>query len=79
LTSPRSVPHELASVVPTLRIPFQPIIHASQSPYAMFDDLPKRYAWVRPLLRFETLESLLTSLEPALRDMEADSRSLPRT
>jgi uncharacterized protein YjbI with pentapeptide repeats len=72
LTSPRSVPHELAMVVPTLRIPFQPIIHASQSPYGMFEDLPK-YTWVRPVLRYENLESLLTSLEPALLEIEADS------
>lgn len=40
LKNSRSVPHELASIVPTLRsVPIVPIISDSQTPYGMFQDL----------------------------------------
>ena len=50
LTEPRSVPQELATVVPHLpSVPVQPIIAAGHRPYGMFEHF-ERYSWVRPLL-----------------------------
>jgi hypothetical protein len=39
LTNPRSIPHELASIIPTLRsVPVVPVIREFQKPYGMFAD-----------------------------------------
>jgi len=52
LTDPRSVPHELATIVPGVAVPVQPLIQAPEKPYAMFRDLAK-YRWVLPLVSYE--------------------------
>jgi hypothetical protein len=39
LTYPRSVPYELGAIVSQMMIPFQPIIQASDKPFAMLRDL----------------------------------------
>jgi hypothetical protein len=44
-TDPKSIPHELASIVPTTIVPVQPILLASEREYVMFGDLQRKYHW----------------------------------
>ena len=73
LTDARSVPQELASFVPQLpSVPVQPIIQSGHEPWAIFADLPARYAWVRPPHVYDDVDGLLRDLDsrivgPALR------------
>jgi hypothetical protein len=63
LTDPRSIPQELQRIVPhNPSLPVQPIILASQDPYAMFGDLLD-YPWVLPPCRYVSVDSLLSVLE----------------
>lgn len=55
VSDPRSVPAELASLIPQLpSVPVQPIIAEGQEPFALLDSLAA-YPWVRPLLRYDEL------------------------
>lgn len=52
LSSPRSLPHELASIarqLPSIR--FYPIIISDEKPYGMFEDY-KSYPWIRPIKEY---------------------------
>ena len=62
LSDPRAIPHELASIVPTLAIPVQPIIIKSQKPYAMFLDFQKKYHWVLATYQYTDIEDLVSNL-----------------
>ena len=62
LTDPKSVPHELASIVPTLAVPIQPIITGDSQPYAMFEDFQRKYRWVLDTYYYHDLDALLADL-----------------
>jgi hypothetical protein len=62
LTDPKSVPHELANIIPTLAVPVQPIIIATSRPYAMFEDFQRKYRWVLETYYYQDLETLLADL-----------------
>ena len=62
-TVPKSIPHELAAIVPTTIVPVKPILLASEREYAMFSDLQHRYHWVLPTHRYEWQEQLIADLE----------------
>lgn len=62
LTDPRSVPHELQAVIPTLSVPVQPIIAKSDQPYGMFSDFVK-YPWVLTTFEYTDSRDLVESLE----------------
>ncbi len=74
LTDPRSVPHELASVVPVLpSVQFQPIIARGAETYAMFDDL-KKYPWVLPVVEYD-YATLSDIVDAAVRKSETNLKS----
>mgnify|MGYP005770686699 CR=1 FL=1 len=55
LTNPKSIPHELASIVRQLpSIRFYPIILKGEKPFEMFDDY-KVYPWVQPLKEYDQI------------------------
>jgi hypothetical protein len=61
LTEPRSVPHELATIVPTLSVPVQPLLlENSTGEYALFRDL-RKFHWVLSVHRYKNLDDLLES------------------
>jgi hypothetical protein len=63
ITDPKSIPQELASIVPNLpSVPVQPVLQTGYEPWGMYDHI-KRYHWVLPLVLYESQEALLTELE----------------
>lgn len=71
LTDPRSVPHELQAVIPTLSVPVQPLIEQSDQPYGMFGDFAK-YPWVLPTFEYRDSRELLESLEARVIGLAED-------
>jgi len=64
ITDPKSIPQELASIVPNLpSVPVQPVLQTGNEPWGMYDHI-KRYHWVLPLVLYDNQEVLLTELEP---------------
>jgi hypothetical protein len=64
LTDPSSIPHELASVIPQVVTPVQPILLKGQREYAMFADLRLRYdKWVLPTWEYNDAQHLLENLK----------------
>jgi hypothetical protein len=61
-TDPKSIPHELATIVPTTIVPVQPILLAGKREYAMFRDLQRTYHWVLPTHRYKSQEQLIADL-----------------
>jgi hypothetical protein len=59
ITNPRSVPLELQATVPDYMVPFVTILQEGQPAFSMFDDLPRKYHWVLPLLEYSNPERLL--------------------
>jgi uncharacterized protein YjbI with pentapeptide repeats len=61
-TDPKSIPHEMATIVPSTLVPVQPILLADQREYAMFEDLRLRHHWVLPTHRYITQQQLIADL-----------------
>lgn len=62
LTDPRSAPHELATIVPSVRRPVQPIIWSRQREYGMFSDL-RDYQWLLDIHPYDDLDHLKATLD----------------
>jgi len=63
LTDPRSIPQELATIVPFLRTtPVLPIKVVGSSGYSMFDDFPRSYKWVLDVYEYTDGDSLISTL-----------------
>jgi hypothetical protein len=67
ITEPKCVPHELATIVPTLSVPVKPLmLKGSTGEYAMFKDLRQKYHWVLAVYRYKSSDELIESLEPKM-------------
>lgn len=67
LTDPSSIPHELATVIPTLRTtPILPLRLRSSDGYSMFDDFKKSYSWVLDVYEYKDARSLIASLSKVI-------------
>ena len=62
-TDPKSIPHEMATIVPSTLVPVQPILLAGKQEYAMFEDLRLRHHWVLPTHRYNTQQQLIADLD----------------
>ena len=63
LTDPSSIPQELQAIIPSVRVPVQPLLLEGSSPYSMFKDFdPQDFHWVLPVYRYEEPEQLLATL-----------------
>ena len=68
VTNPKSSPLELQATVPDYQIPFVPIIQEGESPFAMMVDLQKKYNWVLDTLSYNSIDTLIKALKPAIID-----------
>ena len=68
ITNPKSSPLELQATVPDYQIPFVPIIQEGEKPFAMMVDLQKKYNWVLDTLSYNSIETLIKALKPAIID-----------
>lgn len=67
ITNPKSSPLELRATMPDYMIPFVPIIHEDEKPFAMFQDLKQKYGeWVLDLLEYDTAQGLLDVFDEAV-------------
>ena len=79
-TDPKSIPHELATIVPTTMVPVKPILLASEREYAMFRDLQRRHRWVLPTHRYKSQEQLIADLDlRVIRPAEEKAEQLRKT
>ena len=63
ITSPRSIPQELISIVPVNpQLPVAPILKKGSKPWSMFGRL-KKYPWVLEIYKYKDIEGLLASIE----------------
>ena len=68
ITNPKSSPLELQATVPDYQIPFVPIIQEGEQPFAKMVDLQKKYNWVMDTLYYDSIETLINALKPAIID-----------
>jgi hypothetical protein len=68
VTNPKSSLLELQATVPDYQIPFVPIIQEGEQPFAMMVDLQKKYDWVLETLSYDSIETLIKALKPAIID-----------
>jgi len=75
ITNPSSAPLELQATVPDYQIPFVPIIHEGEEPFAMFRDLSGKYDWVLgPVITYSSLDKLTEGFEKGILDRALSKR-----
>jgi len=63
LTDPSSIPQELQAIIPSVRVPVQPLLLEGSSLYSMFKDFdPQDFHWVLPVYQYKEREQLLATL-----------------
>jgi uncharacterized protein YjbI with pentapeptide repeats len=79
LTDPNSVPHELATVIPSTVVPVQAIVLKGRRAYPMFADLKRRHHWVLKPYQYKSKDLLIDQLsERVIAPAEAKARALAR-
>jgi Pentapeptide repeats (8 copies) len=66
ITHPKSTPLELQATVPDYMIPFVPIIQKGENPFAMFEDLQRKFPWVMGIRIYENKDHLINYLEEGI-------------
>jgi uncharacterized protein YjbI with pentapeptide repeats len=78
LSDPRSVPHELATVIPFMRrTPILPLLDARTSTYGMFRDMLS-YPWVLEIRKYENQDELSKLLPQALDTAQQKAKNLQK-
>ena len=79
ITSAKSIPQELAVIVPHLpTVPVQPILAHKAGKYAMFEHF-KHFPWVLEVYRYKNQEHLIASLsEHVIAPAEAKAKELAK-
>ncbi|MFL5313274.1 MAG: pentapeptide repeat-containing protein [Myxococcales bacterium] len=74
LTDPRSVPAELAAIVPAYKIPVVSIIRKGQEPFSLFATLRQDRPWVLSEVVYPSVEVLVREMDRAVvgRALEAE-------
>ena len=68
ITNPKSSPLELQATVPDYQVPFVPIIQEGEQPFDRMVELQKKYNWVMDTLYYDSIETLINALKPAIID-----------
>jgi hypothetical protein len=77
LTDPSSIPHELQAIIPSVRVPVQPLLLEGSSLYSMFKDFdPQDFHWVLPVHRYKEPEQLLATLADVIAPAEEKAKAL---
>jgi uncharacterized protein YjbI with pentapeptide repeats len=66
LSQPRSTPLEAHLVIPSIAVPFVPIVRAGEAPFSMFTALQRKYRWVLPTVPYRSEASLVRKLRTAV-------------
>jgi hypothetical protein len=67
ITNPKAAPLELQATMPDYMVPFVPIIHEDEEPFAMFQGLQHKYgAWVLDVLEYDSAANLIQVLDKAV-------------
>ena len=68
ITNPNSSPYELLEALPDYQIPFVPIIQEGEQPFSKMVNLQKKYNWVLNTVSYDSVDTLLKELKPAIID-----------
>jgi hypothetical protein len=76
LTDPSSIPQELQAIIPSVRVPVQPLLLEGSSLYSMFKDF-EDFHWVLPVYQYKKPEQLLAALaENVIAPAEGKAKAL---
>ncbi len=79
ITDPSSIPLELETIVPELRVLVQPLLLRGQKEFSMFGDLRTTYHWVLATHEYQDTSGLLASLgTKVIAPAEAKAKELEK-
>jgi hypothetical protein len=79
LTDPSSIPQELQAIIPSVRVPIQPLLLEGSSLYSMFKDFDPQDGIGCPVYQYKEPEQLLATLaEKVIAPAEGKVKSLAR-
>jgi uncharacterized protein YjbI with pentapeptide repeats len=75
LTDPKSLPQEATAIIPTLKVPFVPVIEGDREPYALFWDYIEDW-WVLDIYHYLSADDLIESLDGLVGRAEAVAQEI---
>ena len=63
LSAPRSTPLEAHVIIPSIAVPFVPIVRESEKEFSMFEPLRRKYPWVQPTVTYRSEAQLARKLK----------------